>query len=348
MIVHLSTSNSNGRIPPAPYLRMWATTFMLLLFMLGASESVWRALGYLPSVVDTEQLWSHHRQNVYSDEKRRLVIVGSSRAQLGLDPATLAETFPEYEIVHLAINGTSPREIIRDLTADPAFDGLILVDANILLHPATVNGELHAQQYTAYFHNEFQSWASLEKRANGLIAGYLQSRLVVLSPALSLRILISTQPQPLYLHMQFNRYRPAHYYTRLTAVELEQHKQNLFARWSGQDPEPLTEEAFRTYFQDELAAQYRMLRARGGEMILVRMPATGDVWALEQALAPKEVFWDNVQPLSAVPTIHFLDDTELAGFTCPDDSHLDAADAVMFTRRLGQIMRDELGMEQED
>jgi hypothetical protein len=66
----------------------------------------------------------------------------------------------------------------------------------------------------------------------------------------------------------------------------------------------------------------------------------------DQLRAPKAEYWDRIETLSGIPTIHFADYPELASFDCPDNSHIDATDALEFTRRLIPIVKSKLGIEQ--
>jgi len=74
------------------------------------------------------------------------------------------------------------------------------------------------------------------------------------------------------------------------------------------------------------------------------MPSSDEMWRYEQAQFPKEQFWDQIFKWSGVPTIHFKDDKNLSSFDCPDTSHLDAEDAVIFTRYMINIVKEKLSL----
>ena len=75
---------------------------------------------------------------------------------------------------------------------------------------------------------------------------------------------------------------------------------------------------------------------------MVRMPSTGGVWKIEDNFMPKTKYWDRIEPLTRIKTIHFLDYPQLSKYSCPDLSHLDEIDAPEFTRSLSVIIKQKL------
>ncbi len=74
------------------------------------------------------------------------------------------------------------------------------------------------------------------------------------------------------------------------------------------------------------------IRKRGGDVVLVHLPHEGAV--RERERRPRDRYWDRLAHAVGGVTIHFEDHTALAGFPCPDGSHLDVADTARFTREL--------------
>ncbi len=331
---------SNTRIPNGSHVRTLALAATLLLLMLVSSETLWRYLGHRPDIADTKMFWSVHRHNVYERAgRRRLVIVGASRAELGIVPGVLQECFPGYEVIALAISDVPPFEIIRDLCQDAKFDGLILCSATVrMLRPATK--DRIDKEYIAYYHGEFRTGAVLNKSLNAIIPAWLQSHVVIFSPSLSFKMLLKTRlkPKPLYLHMQYNRYRPAYYRDHMTPEQLSERRRRRIEKHR-KSKALLTAASFRQIVQGELSNLYELVRARGGDMVLVRMPTAGEFWTKDESMTPKTEFWDRIEEWSGIPTVHFFDYPELSTFDCPDASHLDATDAPEFTRRLAAIVR---------
>ena len=335
-----STSSSSDRLPKAPYGRLWLLFVLILAGALASTEIFWRTHGYLPSVVDSKMFWCLHRDRAVSDRgKPKLVIIGASRAQLGIDPTAIGEELPDFEVVHLAIDGTPPYEVLKDLCTDPAFDGTIVCTTTMgAFYPADPQGDRRDLAYTQFYRNEFHDPTHWRERIDLWFEATLQARLVLLSPRLSLRSMLTSMglPQPMYLHMHFDRYRPSFYRDRTTPEQLEQIRERrepsiegVETNTNGLDPA----------IGEELRSLCDTLRARGGRIVLVRMPTTGTYWECNNIRFPKETYWDQIESWAGIPTIHFLDHPELSQYECPDTSHLDATDAHPFSHDLGRILR---------
>src|SRR5437588_35951 len=95
--------------------------------------------------------------------------------------------------------------------------------------------------------------------------------------------------------------------------------------------------------RDTIAAVEK-LRGRGGKVVFVRLPVSGGLKALEDKTTPRNQTWDPLLKGTGTPGIYFEDFPELAGFNCPEWSHLSAGDSVEFSKRLVPHLRAALGM----
>lgn len=102
-------------------------------------------------------------------------------------------------------------------------------------------------------------------------------------------------------------------------------------------------EAIETRFRDATAAVDR-LRRRGGKIVFVRFPVSGELKAFEDKATPRTGIWDRLLRETQAPGIYFEDFPELASFTCPEWSHLSAGDSIEFTKRLVPHLRTALGL----
>jgi hypothetical protein len=100
-------------------------------------------------------------------------------------------------------------------------------------------------------------------------------------------------------------------------------------------------EAIEARFRDTAAAVGK-LRARGGKIVFVRFPNSGELKVLEDKLNPRTRDWDRLLKDTKAPGIYYEDFPELASFTCPEWSHLSAGDSVEFTKRLVPHLRTAL------
>jgi hypothetical protein len=71
---------------------------------------------------------------------------------------------------------------------------------------------------------------------------------------------------------------------------------------------------------------------------------SGGLKELEDQQTPRAQTWDPLLKSTGAPGIHYQDFSELAGFNCPEWSHLSAGDSVEFTKRLVSHLRTALGM----
>ena len=86
------------------------------------------------------------------------------------------------------------------------------------------------------------------------------------------------------------------------------------------------------------------LRARGGRIVFVRLPVSGELKSLEDRLSPRSQTWEPFLKRTGAKGIYFEDFPELSGFKCPEWSHLSAGDSVEFSKRLVPHLRKALQM----
>jgi hypothetical protein len=85
------------------------------------------------------------------------------------------------------------------------------------------------------------------------------------------------------------------------------------------------------------------LRARGVEVLFVRMPSAGPFLELENSIFPRVGTWNALLTATGAPGIHFEDYPELQGLDLPEWSHLSRADAERFTESLYRILERDFG-----
>ena len=100
-------------------------------------------------------------------------------------------------------------------------------------------------------------------------------------------------------------------------------------------------QAFEARFKDTATAVQK-LRARGGKIVFVRFPVTGELKKLEDQVTPRAGPWSRIIKDTGAPGIYFEDYPELASFNCPEWSHLSAPDSVEFTKRLVPYLKKAL------
>jgi len=98
------------------------------------------------------------------------------------------------------------------------------------------------------------------------------------------------------------------------------------------------QKSIETRYHDTVVAVDK-LRSRGGNVVFVRLPVTGELKKLEDQQTPRAKTWDPLLQQTQAPGIYFEDFPELAHFDCPEWSHLSAGDSVEFTKRLVPHLR---------
>jgi len=336
--MHSSTSNSNRVLPEGPWLRTWLLAIVLVAGVVGGWEIALRRMGHRPTVVDDQALWASQRARVYTvDGRKTIVLTGDCRVQLGLVPEVLRSSFPDHRIVQLAVEETSPIATLRDLAADEKFDGIVIcgLDARLLCKDMWAT----QQQYVDYYHQAYH-WNT---RLNRCLSTLVQKTLVCLHPRLRLNELAilfargEPFPSPWYLETHADRSRLADY----SRVDLKAHRQWVLdrTRWLSNDRQlPGVEEWLSDATQVE--EWVGTIQARGGRVVFVQLPTTGQVRKYEEFVFPKAMYWDAFAARTSALCVHFEDVLGLTGFDCPDTVHLDRADAPRFTRELGKALAD--------
>ena len=106
-------------------------TFLLTIVIVVAFMAAWelyiRGRGFSPTYNDDKILWANKRKEVYKSPNKATVFIGPSRIKFDLD-IQLWKNLTGENAIQLAMVGTSPRPILRDLANDENFKGKLIVD----------------------------------------------------------------------------------------------------------------------------------------------------------------------------------------------------------------------------
>lgn len=334
-----STSNSEQRPVTGPWLRTWVLTFAIVAVVLAGWEAALRQMGYRPTVVDDKTLWSIQRDRVYSENGERvIVLLGDCRMQLGVVPETLRKRLPDYRTVQLAVEQTSPIATLRDLAEDEQFDGTVVCAVN----PRLLCRDLwdSQQAYVDHYHERYRFENGLHRR----MSTWVQDTFAAVHPKLRLDDLVvhlvkeGRLPEPYHIEVEPDRTHRGDY----SDVDLQAHQ--VYALGQSQSWRTgRTLPAPPKWLEDtrEIERWVQAIQCRGGEVVFVRMPTTGALYADDQFAFPKQRYWDAFADQTSALCIHFKDWPQLASFDCPDLSHLDQTDAPQFTDELACILADQ-------
>ncbi len=330
-----STSDSSSRIPHSPHTISLITTAILFFAICAAANTFFKSQGFPLNVADNKLFWSTKREHIY--KKNTLVILGSSRAQMGIDPEILKQNFHNHNVVNLAIAATTPYAILEHLSNDINFNGTILLETtapNLIPQYDTPPSTSFADYYNTQYPEMTPS-----QIVDSKISSYLQTQFTFLSSDITPKTVIASRGFLIRKGgMLYSRHRPCSF----PKIKNARLSQNQFAKIK-----PIDNQKFCQKLKTNLNKIHKKLKDNGAKIILVRMPSTHTSWQNENAKAPKANYWDNISTLTKIPTIHFQDYPQLTHFKCPDGSHLDAKDAPIFTEALSKIIKEKFSNTQD-
>ena len=327
----------------------------MVLTYVAAAESLLVAKGFTPTAKDTKALWMKQRERASQLGDRALILVGASRIQLGMDLNVLRRA-TGLEPVQLAIDGSSYLPGLSGLARDAAIRGTIVLD----LMPGPISTDFDSKSTSNRYQNEYEAMATrhfewltyqqAELFFTGAVGRYLSSYADGGRPWDSLvNRVFNADATPQYLLTFPDRSRKADY-QRVPMPDFYLSRvfrhlgspPDLGASQSGDDfqlrlteyisrLQPKPESAQSKEGLADLEKLVSTIQSRGGRVIILAMPTSGLVKEADAKQYPRHLYWDKVVASTTAQTIHWQDHQSMAGFNCPDGSHLDAKDTVEFT-----------------
>lgn len=334
---------------PLPKLSLgtvWGTAVLLSLVALAAWEGYWRDFGVRPGYRNSDGQWAIQRRRIDDGEHDATVVIGSSRLLFDVQLDAWQQATGTRPI-QLALEGTSPMNVLEDLAKDPDFRGRLLVGVTPGLF-FTGRGFRHGVV-------EYARTETLSQRASEWLSMRgLEPNLAYYSdPDFALFTVLKRQAWPERTGVRERK-----------AVRKLQESGPDRASWMWdkveRDPEylALVQSIWAQNFQPPMTdpakieahwatvdaqieraiAAVSALRARGVAVIFVRAPSSGGYIEGERRDFPRDRTWDVLLERSGAPGVHFEDHAELQGLDTPEWSHLGRADAEKFTVALAAII----------
>ncbi len=343
-----SISSFERPIPTLPWRGLGLAVVLLTLTATVAWEIRCRAWGYAPTLNDTSDLWAQHRRAVKPDS---IVIIGDSRALFDTDLDALEQGLGRRP-VQLALVGSCAYPVLEDLANDEQFRGTIICGLvpGMFLAPAGPPVENSKNALKRYHHG------TVAQRASQQLGLRLEEHVAFLKQEdLTLAQLLQQVPVPNRADFHAPPRLPPYFYTldrdrraRMTVQcehpgELQDRIKHDWIPLFTPPPPPsfVPKEAFLKGMGEAIEARFKAitasvekLRARGGKVVFVRFPFSGELKKLEDAGTPRVGPWARIIKETGAPGIYFEDYPELASFDCPEWSHLSGPDSVEFTKRL--------------
>ena len=329
-----------ARAAGSNWIKTWLVALGCLAALVAVHEFQLRRQGFRPGIVDDQELWCVHRDRVYGGEKT-FVLVGASRVQLGFSSDVFSKWFPDYRFVQLAVDGSRGLAAFLDLANDPKFKGTVLYSARApVLIP---RGNDVQQEYVNYYHQQWNSSQRVERQ----FSAWLQERFALIHPSHRLegyfRSIVLDQSAAAdntsYVRTLGDRTRQADYRS-IDVLKLRASRLSRVVNARRNRP-PLNQKEWLSKLTDLRVASEK-IQQRGGQAVFVRFPTTEQHWRLDERMAPRARFWDELAGVAGAPTIHFRD-LPTRYLDCPDTSHFDQRDAPVFTAALvRELMRQGL------
>ncbi|HEY9216711.1 MAG TPA: hypothetical protein VIO94_01580 [Phenylobacterium sp.] len=328
-------------IPERPWGRIGLTVLLLTLLLVGAWEGYWRSRMYVTGdMKNSSGAWAQERRRATGDAT---VLIGSSRNFYDVDLGVWEKT-AGVRPVQLSLEGTSPRFALTDLANDPKFHGLVIADIVTGAFLGSAGGR--RADVLAYSKNQSPSQRAGHVLTNGLdhVFAFLDDQ---------------TRPKEIW----FNQYLPPRAGQpprrdpyKLSIMEAdrnsemwrrvyedEAYRQESIRIWHQMPflrfpppPEPVVAKAMA-----EVRRDVRKIRARGGDVVFVMHPMSGEFLQTEHALFPRDRYWDRLLRETHSVGVHWEDYPQMQGYRLPETSHLHPRDAEAYTAHLARILAAE-------
>lgn len=346
-----SSTSSFDFVRPVPDLA-WRGILLAVVVLTAGATLGWemrvRAWGYHPGLNDTSDLWADQREAVKPDS---IVIIGDSRGLFDTDLDTLQQGLGQRPL-QLSLVGSCAYPVLENLANDEGFHGTVISSLIPLMWLAPPPSPPYKNSLRALkrFHKR-----TIAQRTGHHLGMWLEEHLAFMNEDLTLEQWLNRVPVPERAGFHPPPELPPNFQsiardrrTRMWAScaqpgPLQDHVRSVWLGLFTPPPPPsyVPKDAFMAgmgkaieqRFADTTAA-VKKIQARGGRVVFVRFPVVGPLKQLEDKMTPRQGPWDRIIKESGAPGIYFEDYPELAGFICPEWSHLSDRDSVEFTKRL--------------
>ncbi|GAB5401048.1 MAG: hypothetical protein Aureis2KO_26330 [Aureisphaera sp.] len=315
-----------------------------------AWEMYWRSQGRIPNIDDNKDLWAIQRAKLKNPTEDQVVFIGSSRILFDIQN-DLWRKHTGTDPVMLAVQGSSPLPILRDIVDNTDYTGTIIVGVTSGLFFSTTFPKAppweRAQSKVDYFRDR-----TYAQRLNHQLSIPLQHNLAFIMAAdeswdsdVDLKTLLIHQrkgeragpvPAPFYQFEDVSLDRNVQMLERATNDTA--YANTIKLAWqdmlSGDRPPP--DKASTMAFFLDYAQKFQQ---KGGQIILVRCPSSGWFKEIEAIGSARTEFWDSLVLRSRLKSYHYDDYPQFRDLNLPEWSHLSKEDADFFTVEFISILK---------
>lgn len=350
--MHSSTSSFKRFVPPQSLIQLLLAGLVAGLLLIVLLENLMRLNGVQANVRETATLWSTQRELASGDDNS-LILIGSSRMQLGVDLEQL-QAVSGQNVVQLAIDGSPYFQVLQHLADDPTVTGEIWISTG-LDNLLPIPGVHRAGQWLDEYETSYRGSGFIQIE-NRLVSGLqsLSALYANVTPVSEiLRSMLAGEELPVsYVSNQANRERnadynlavyPDVYVTRVMRTLDQPLPTESFADVDAFDAAVV--QAARSNSADFSAelndlsfirAQLSKLQQRGVTVVFIQFPLSGAVAAINDIRYPKPL-WDRIMSELGATSVDYRDYPPLQ-YELVDGSHLDVRQKTEFTRELYRIV----------
>jgi hypothetical protein len=333
-----------------PVKSLW---FALALVLSAAVcwELYLRHIGVNPDFDDGPELWANSRAEVYQPSDKTTVFIGSSRIKFDLDIDTW-ESKTNNHAVQLAMVGSSPRALLTDLANDTAFKGKLVIDiTEVLFFNQAPYLALSPKEGIDYYKKRTPA-----QKVSFVFDKYLEANLAMLNQDFySINGLLTHLYVPNRMGVHADLDFPPGFdntlYSRqnkmtnafLADTSRINKVRAIWASLPKMDPTPpVSGKALDDIFAS-VKHELDQIKSRGGEVVFIRTPSSGPFFMGEGFGYPRAKYWDRLLAATGCKGIYFKDYPAMSNLICPEFSHLQPRDAIVYTNGLIAAIKQQTG-----
>ncbi|PCJ50273.1 MAG: hypothetical protein COA74_03360 [Gammaproteobacteria bacterium] len=332
-------------IPEQPWSKAIAIAGIFLVIALVVWEGFAYKMHHTPGNYQTGEtyMWAAERSKLDVSNDIKVVLTGSSRVLWGFDMAIVKEHLGTQPL-QLALPGTGPALFVEDIIDNTDFNGLMIVGVAPFLFNRMDEGYFGQGAIDAYNN------VSPSKYTGAKIHDFLSDYLAFLDESFSLPELMERYSNLPYRSgskkLMNEQWKLGNSYKeRLTEmwepVELVGSFDNIQITnfWSGGLGRPIPEAEEMNKMAQTSIDHYKplleKLRARGGDMLFIRMPTSGDYLRFSLEADYYNHMWVPMIRGLDVAAIHAMDHPELSTeLEIPEWSHLSRKSQDDFSHKI--------------
>lgn len=319
-------------VPVKPWGAIGLSVLIVVAAVIGAWEWHTRRLGLVPGDLrDGPSFWAEQRRRI-DHEPVQIAIVGDSRILFDTDLERF-EALTGVRPLQLALPGTNGRPFMQNVADDPDFNGLLLVGmAELSFFRDDVGLMAHALDRYAY-ESPAQRSSFVLHRALSRVFGFMDEnyRLSLLLQRLDPGLRPGPRG-PYEMPWKFSTVGDARQYFLWSRIENDAYL-NGHARWLWRYAARKTPVPDQTVARTQQITRdaVRRIRARGGEVLFLRPPSTGERLELEDRMLGRARGWEALLAAADARGVHGHDDPITRDLYLPEQSHLSRACARVYT-----------------